>query len=79
MIRKAEATAFDWLMHCLALTWKIIFLIVTCSKTLAEREGGHSFFGLLIPKTIGRSSGRIQSRNWGFNHQTPSDSSMLAS
>ncbi|CAL1157840.1 unnamed protein product [Cladocopium goreaui] len=25
---QAEATAFDWLMHCLALTWKIIFLIV---------------------------------------------------
>lgn len=42
-IRQAEATAFDWLMHCLALTWKIIFLIVTSSKTLAEREGGHSF------------------------------------
>ncbi|CAE7592395.1 SLC8A1 [Symbiodinium sp. CCMP2456] len=25
---QAQATAFDWLMHCLALTWKTAFLIV---------------------------------------------------
>ncbi|CAE7210245.1 SLC8A2 [Symbiodinium natans] len=25
---QAQATAFDWLMHCLALTWKIAFMIV---------------------------------------------------
>ena len=25
--RQAQATAFDWLMHCLALTWKTAFLI----------------------------------------------------
>lgn len=32
LLRQADATAFSWLMHCLALTWKIIFLIVTWSS-----------------------------------------------
>ncbi|CAK9038377.1 unnamed protein product, partial [Durusdinium trenchii] len=42
---QAEATAFDWLMHCLALTWKIIFLIVPPPSLLGAYP---SFFCSLI-------------------------------
>ena len=33
ILRQAQATAFDWLMHCLALTWKTAFLIAILLQT----------------------------------------------
>ena len=34
ILRQAQATAFDWLMHCLALTWKTAFLIAILLQTV---------------------------------------------
>lgn len=42
---QVDATCFDWLMHCLALTWKIIFLIVPPPSLLGAYP---SFFCSLV-------------------------------
>ncbi|CAE7534744.1 Slc8a1 [Symbiodinium pilosum] len=42
---QAQATAFDWLMHCLALTWKIAFMIVPPPSLLGAYP---AFFCTLI-------------------------------
>ncbi|CAE7237941.1 Slc8a3 [Symbiodinium sp. CCMP2592] len=42
---QAQATAFDWLMHCLALTWKTAFLIAILLQTES--------FGVPPPSLLG--------------------------